>query len=174
MSELNVHCKYDALVDPRSLKPHPKNRNKHSKEQISRLSKIIAHQGQRAPVVVSNLSGCIVKGHGTTLSVIEFDNLPLEEFPNNTRIASDKIAVVYQDFPDEETEYQFLIGDNAIAEWAELDLSGINLDIQEIGPFDIELLGLKDFVVEPLEKIPAEEKPKEKKTHECPECGAVF
>lgn len=156
---MNIHCRYDELVDPHSLKPHEKNRNKHSKEQIERLAKILEYQGQRAPVVVSRLSGCIVKGHGTTEAVKE--------------LGSEKIAVVYQDFPDADAEYAFMTSDNAIAEWAELDLSGINADLADLGPdFDLELLGIKDFTLDVSEKEPASKKEKEPKT--CPNCGEMI
>ena len=136
---MKIVCKYDELVNPKLLKPHPKNRNKHPKDQIERLAKILNYQGQRAPVVVSNLSKCIAKGHGTTLSAIE--------------LKAKEIAVVYQDFENEDQEYAFIQSDNAIAEWAELDLSGINFDLQDLGPdLDLDLLGLKDFVLEPADK----------------------
>jgi DNA modification methylase len=46
----------------------------------------------------------------------------------------------------------FLQSDNAIAMWAELDLKEINFDLSELGPFDIDLLGIKDFTVTPEEK----------------------
>lgn len=122
------------------LKPNPKNRNKHPEEQIERLCEIIRYQGFRQPVVVSNRTGLVVAGHGRLLAA---KKLKIKEVP-----------VVYQDFEDEEQEYAFGVSDNAIASWAELDLSGINTDMAELGPdFDIDMLGLKDFVLEPAEKL---------------------
>jgi hypothetical protein len=132
-----IHCKYDALVSVKSLKPHPKNRNNHPADQITRLAKIIEYQGVRAPIVVSKLSGFIVKGHGTLLAEIEAG---MKEVP-----------VVYQDFENEDQEYLFLQSDNAIASWAELDFSGINFDLPDLGPIDINLLGIRDFNVDPWE-----------------------
>lgn len=137
-----VHCKYDALIPYPQLKPHPKNRNSHPKDQVERLAKILRYQGVRAPIVISNLSGYIVKGHGTLMAMQEV----LRE--SNT----DKVPVAYQDFDDEEQEYLFLQSDNSIATWAEMDLSGINTDLADFGPFDIDLLGFKDFVVDLSEK----------------------
>ncbi len=157
---LKIHCKYDKLIPWRELKPHPKNRNKHPKEQIERLTKLIKYQGVRAPIVVSNLSGYIVKGHGT-LDALK----PIcQEFNVVT------VPVVFQDFEDDEQEYAFLQSDNAVAAWAELDLAGINADIVDIGPFDVELLGIKDFEVAPEDKYGDEdpdavpEPPKEAKS----------
>lgn len=137
-AEMNIHCKYDELVDVKALKPHPKNRNKHPEDQIERLAKILKYQGVRAPIVISNRSERIVKGHGT-----------LQAIKKNEW---DKAPVVYQDFEDDDQEWLFVQSDNAIASWAELDLKGINADIGELGPFDIDLIGIKDFVVEPAEK----------------------
>src|ERR1035437_2514888 len=51
-------------------------------------------------------------------------------------------------------EYADVQADNAIASWAELDLSGINADIADLGPdFDIDVLGLKDFTLDVAEKL---------------------
>lgn len=137
---MKIHCKYDELVDVKDLNPHPKNRNNHPQDQIERLAKIIEYQGVRAPIVVSRLSHCIVKGHGTLLAIKK----------NKAKQA----PVVYQDFDNEEQEYAFVQSDNAIASWAELDLSGINADLGDIGPdFDIDLLGIKNFHLEVADKL---------------------
>lgn len=141
---MKIQCKYDALIDVAILKPHPKNRNKHPKEQIERLAKILEYQGFRYPIKVSKQSGFVTSGHG--------------------RIAAAKIngwkqvPVNYQDYNDETQEYADLTADNSIASWAELDLSFINTDIGDLGPdFDIDLLGIKDFVIEPADKFQGDE-----------------
>ena len=125
-----IHCKYDELVDPKTLRDHPRNRNKHPKAQIKRLATIHRELGIRKPIVVSNLSKCIVAGHGNKLAMIE----------NRC-----KAPVVYQDFADEAEEYAFLQADNAIGLWAELDVEGIKLDAGEILPanFNLDLLGIE-------------------------------
>lgn len=127
-------------VPLKELKPHPKNPNKHPDDQIERLAQIIHYQGVRHPIVVSNLSGFIVAGHGrlAALKKLKFKEAPIS----------------YQDFESEEQEYAFLVSDNAVALWAELDLAGINSYLPDLGPdFDIDLLGLKDFVLEPADKF---------------------
>lgn len=134
-----IHCKYDELRDVSALKAHPKNRNKHPEDQIDRLAKILKYQGLRAPIVVSKRSGKIVKGHGTLQAIKK----------NGWKEA----PVVVQDFEDDDQEWLFVQSDNAIAMWAELDLKGINADLSELGPFDIDLIGIKDFEVEPLDKL---------------------
>lgn len=125
--------------DPKSLQPHPKNRNKHPKEQIERLVDLLKYQGWRLPIIVSKLSGYIVAGHGRLEAAM------LAGF--------EKVPVAVQDFDDYEQEYAFMVSDNAISEWANLDLGGINDDLQDLGPdFDLEMLGFKDFKLEPAEK----------------------
>lgn len=138
-SEMKIECRYDKLVPVSELKPFPKNRNNHPPEQITRLAKLLRHHKLRAPIIVSKQSGYIMKGHGTLKAIIE------NQWP--------EAPVVYQDFENEEAEYLFVQSDNSIASWAELDLSGINTDIGDFGPFDIELLGIEDFQVVPVNEL---------------------
>lgn len=145
---MKIHCPHDRLVPYDELKPHPKNRNKHPREQIKRLAKILRYQGWRYPIKVSKRSGFITSGHGRLEAAIE---LGWKEVP-----------VSFQDYESAEQEYADVQSDNAIASWAELDLAGINFDIGELGPdFDLELLGIEDFVLEPAElpELPDGEKP---------------
>jgi len=130
-----IHCPHDALVKVKDLKPHPKNHNIHPKEQIERLAKILDYQGWRYPIKVSKRSGFITSGHGR-LEAAKL--LKLKEVP-----------VSFQDYTDEAQEYADLTADNAIASWSELDLSGINADITNLGPdFDLDLLGIQGFEVD--------------------------
>lgn len=135
---MKIQCLYDQLVPVGELKPHPKNRNKHPKDQIDRLARILEFQGWRYPVKVSKRSGFVTSGHGR-----------LEAARANGWAT---VPVNFQDYESDEQEYADLQADNAIALWAELDFSGINTDIGDIGPdFDIDLLGIKGFVIEPAE-----------------------
>ena len=139
-NNMNVKCSYDEVIPPHKLIPNPKNPNKHPPEQIDRLAKLIDFQGQRHPVIVSKRSGFVVVGHGRLEAI--------------KKLNWDGVAVNYQDFENEAQEFAFVTSDNAIAEWAELDLALINQEMLDMGPdFDIELLGLKDFVIEPIEKF---------------------
>lgn len=147
-----VHCKHDELVNPKKLKDHPKNRNKHGSDQIERLAKLYEYHGVRHPIIVSKRSGFIVAGHGRKLAAI--------------RAGVKEVPVVYQDFDSDEAEYAFIQADNAIALWADLDLSGINADLGDLGPdFDIDMLGIKNF------KVDMNDKGKGKKQAICPHCG---
>lgn len=137
---MNVRCLYDQLVPVKELKSHPKNRNEHPEDQIKRLAEILKYQGWRYPVKVSKLSGFVTAGHGR----IEAAKL------NGWK----EVPVNFQDYESDEQEYADVQADNAIASWSELDLSAINSDLADLGPdFNIDLLGLKDFVLEPAEKL---------------------
>jgi DNA modification methylase len=139
--EVKIHCKYDELSKPRDLKVHPKNRNKHPKEQVERLAKIYSYQGARHPIILSKRSGFIVAGHGRKAAA---QSIKMKEFP-----------IVHQDFDSDEQEYAFIQSDNAVALWAELDLSEINSDIPDLGPdFDIDMLGIKNFTIDVNEVEP--------------------
>lgn len=138
---MRIHCDTPVKLVPISeLKLDPKNRNTHPPEQIKRLAKILKAHGWRYPVKVSNQSGLVRSGHGR----IEAAKLN----------GWSEVPVQFQDYASTEEEYADAVADNAIASWAELDLSGINSDLGELGPeFDIDLLGIKDFVLEPAEKL---------------------
>lgn len=135
MANVKIHCKYDELKDPKKLIDHPKNRNKHGQDQIERLADIYKYQGIRHPIIVSRLSGCIVAGHGRKLAAI--------------RAGVSEMPVVFQEFESAEQEYAFIQSDNAIALWADLDLSGINTDLEFLGPdFNIDMLGIHNFTLD--------------------------
>jgi DNA modification methylase len=137
---MEIKSKDIRIVDIDSLVPNPKNNNKHPPEQIERLAKLIKYQGFRNPLVVSNRSGFVLCGHGRIEAARKAG---LKEVP-----------VMYQDFDSEAQEYAYLTSDNAIASWSELDLSAVNMEMLDLGPdFDIDLLGIKDFVIEPIEKF---------------------
>lgn len=128
------------LVSVNSLIPHPKNNNKHPPEQIERLAKLIEYQGFRNPIVVQKGTNLVVAGHGRIEAA--------------KKLGYKQVPVTYQEFDSEAQLYAYLTSDNAIASWAELDLSAVNQEMLDLGPdFDIDMLGLKDFVIEPIEKF---------------------
>lgn len=139
---MEIKAREIEIVPVSELVPHPKNMHKHSDEQIERLCKLIDYQGWRNPVIVQRGTNLIVAGHGRILAA---KKLGVKEVP-----------VSYQEFDSEAQIYSYIVSDNAIGKdtWATLDLAQINLGILDLGPdLDIEMLGLKDFVIEPLEKL---------------------
>lgn len=166
-NRLKIHCKYDELLDPRSLKDHPKNRNKHPSEQIERLAKLYEYHGIRHPIIVSALSGNIVAGHGRKQAAI--------------KAGLQVVPVVYQNFESIEHEYAFLQADNAIALWAELDVAGVQIDAMELSTdFNVDMLGIKEIQIEvPNFEAGTEDdqgKLDQKKpiVTQCPNCGECF
>jgi hypothetical protein len=163
MSENNIqiHCKYDELLPVTQFKVNPLNPNCHEPDQVKRLAKLYQHHGVRHPIIVSRLSGMIVAGHGRLDAAIESG---MDTFP-----------VVYQDFDSSDSEYLFMVSDNAIQQdWADMDLKMISATIGDIGPFDIELLGFQDFKVDAAEIDDGQNDEKEPSTITCPECGHTF
>lgn len=150
-------CSYTELVPIEDLKPYKDNPNQHPKDQIKLLSELIEFQGQRHPIIVSNLSGEIVAGNGR-----------LEAFK---LLGWKKVAVDFQDFEDEDQEYAFVVSDNASTEQSILDFKLINKKLPELHLPKLELLGLPKLRFEPLDK-PKTDKPM--KILECPECEAHF
>lgn len=140
MNEIKINCSYTELKDALHLVPHPKNPNKHTKDQVDLLARLITFYGFRHPIIISKQSGFIVAGHGRL------------EAAKKLRLA--EVPVDYQDFENDAQEYGFLVADNAIAGWSELDLSRINTDVSDLGPdFDVDMLGIKDFEIEPADKL---------------------
>ena len=102
-----IHCAHDEVVDTISLVPNPRNPNKHPDSQIRLLSQIIAAQGWRAPITVSNRSGFVVRGHGRLLAA---------------RLAGwEQVPIDRQDYAAEAEEWADLVADNRLAELAEMD-----------------------------------------------------
>jgi hypothetical protein len=126
----DIKSKNITMVDVDSIVPNPKNANRHSIEQIKRLEKLIKYQGFRNPLIVSNRTGFLVVGHGRLEAA---KNIGMKEVP-----------VIYQDFENEAQEYAYLISDNEIARWAELDKQAVHIEIQELD-LDIDMLGIENF-----------------------------
>lgn len=129
---IEYHCKYDELVEPDDLEPHPKNANMHPEEQIEALSRFIRVSGFRQPVTVSKRSGFIVAGHAR-------------------RVAAKRVGcqapVVYQNFDSEVDEIAYLLADNRLAELAITDDEKLqsNIDFIEESDFDIGDIGFESF-----------------------------
>lgn len=125
-----IRCSYKELRDPATLTPHPRNPNKHGARQIDMLARIIRHQGWRNPIVVSARSGFVVAGHGRLQAALQ--------------LGAAEVPVDVQEFATEADEWAHLVADNRIAELAEIDQSGLDdllKDLGDIEDFDLELTG---------------------------------
>lgn len=131
-------CAYTRIVPIDTLIPNPKNPNEHPDAQIDLLAKIIDLQGQRAPVVVSNRSGFITKGHGRLMAM--------------QKLGWKAVAVDFQNYESEAMEYADMVADNKIAELAETNMNKVNeLALEMPKDFDFDLLGIPDFKIEAQE-----------------------
>ncbi len=131
---MNFKCAYDELVDLVKLVENPKNPNRHPENQIELLAKIIDYQGQRSPIVVSNRSGFITKGHGRLAAI--------------QKLGWSQAAVDFQDYDNEAQEYADVVADNKIAELAKHDDAFMIETLKELdlSPLpSLDLLGMIDF-----------------------------
>lgn len=137
-----VFCAHDAIVDIDKLIPNPKNPNKHPKEQIELLGRIIKATGWRQPITVSNRSGFIVKGHGRLFAA---------------RAAGLTAAPVdYQEYASEAEEYADLVADNRLAELAEMDKGKLAELFAELEPGAIKLTGYSEEEAEDIQNLIAD------------------
>ncbi len=135
-----VFCSYTKLEKIDKVKPHPKNPNVHNEKQVKLLAKIIEYQGWRNPVVISNLSGLVVAGHGR-LQAAKQMGLPW-------------VPVDFQDFDNEKQELEHMLADNRIAELAQIDEPALREIMKELQMLesDLDMTGFLDKDVEKLFK----------------------
>jgi ParB-like chromosome segregation protein Spo0J len=161
--DIAVKCEHTKLVDPAELKDHPRNANKHPKEQIRALAGNIREFGWRHPIVVSKRSGFIVMGHGRRDAALELGC---------------RAPVDYQDFESEDEELAVLVSDNVIPELAEMDeeLLKANKELIDAAGFDLEIIGFPLIDVPNFQPTDESDQPSldEKKKAQCPECGYEF
>lgn len=132
-----VWCSFDELALIETLKPNPKNPNKHPEGQIELLSKNIKYLGWRHPITVSKRSGFIVAGHGRLMAA---QKLGLQIVP-----------VDYQDFNSDADEIAVLVADNRLAELSETSEEDLKKLLSELdGEIDIDLTGFSAADVEQL------------------------
>lgn len=124
-----VFCSHDKLLDPAGLVPNPRNPNQHPDSQIEILSRVIATQGWRSPIVVSKRSGFVVKGHGRLQAAL--------------KLGAKLVPVDVQEYETEGAEWADLIADNRIAELSDTnhdELKKLMLELRE-KDFDLDLTG---------------------------------
>lgn len=139
MSEIEIHCPYDELVALEDLKPNDKNPNQHGQDQIEDIAHSLKAHGIRKSIVVSIETGMIVTGHGTRLAAI--------------RAGIKKFPVSYQHFENYDKEYAYVVADNSLQKRSHLNLSMINLELQNLGPnLDLKDLGIQNFELNYLDK----------------------
>ena len=165
MSEMQILCSYTKLIPVSKWKESPYQTNTHTDEQIEFLARIIREDAIRKPATISTLSGCGATGHGL-VAAIKLNGWT-------------EVPVDYQPFDSEDAERAHVTRDNEIAHWAKTDYARVNAMLGDFSPdFDIDLLGIKDFVLEPAEfgepKEKADPTLKETQLKKCPNCGVLI
>jgi len=137
-SGIMVYCAHKAIVKASDLNPNPRNPNMHTDTQVELLAKIIRVQGWRNPIVVSDLSGLITKGHCRLASakLLGLDTVPID----------------VQHYANESEEMADMVADNRIAELADIDNAVLKDILQDIdtGSFDMDLTGFDGDAMETL------------------------
>lgn len=100
-------CSHSAVVDPRTLKPHPSNPNKHPPKQVEFFIEILRYQGWRRPITISLRSGFVTKGHGALQAALAagFTEVPIDQ----------------QNYDSNDAEVADLVADNQLQRMSEMD-----------------------------------------------------
>lgn len=164
-SGIPVYCSHRKIVDITTLVENPRNSCRHPDKQIALLAKIIRNQGWRNPIVVSNRSGLITKGHGRLKAarVLQVEEVPVD----------------FQDYPNEASEIADMLADNKIASLSETDnaiLTDVLVEL-DTGAFDLDLTGYDAeamaFLMGAEHQSNAGEDQSASETT-CPKCGHKF
>lgn len=133
-----VRCAHSKMLPVSTLQRHPRNPNTHPEAQIKLLANIIAKSGFRSPIVVSNRSGFITKGHGRLDAAL--------------LLGMKFVPVDFQDYESDEAEMADMVADNQIASLAEMDRAVLKDILQELdtGAFDMLLTGFDIAGIESL------------------------
>lgn len=133
--------------DPRKLKPHPKNPNRHSAEQIKAIRAAIDEFGWTQPELIDEKNK-IWAGHGRNLAalVIDEDGKPLEYGPNERRpLPLEEVPVVVARGWSEAKKEAYMLADKRLAEMSEWDVDRRRDLLNSLdGLFDLRLAGFDD------------------------------
>ena len=148
---MQVKAKEITLLPISKLSTYPKNANEHTEEQIDRLIQLVEFYGNRDPIIVDHDvqpdgTHWVIAGNGRLLAA--------------RKAGWETLPAIIQKFKSDDEKYGFMVSHNAInaSQWGGgLDLSLINLELQNLGPdFDLENLGIKDFKLDLVEHDIAE------------------
>jgi hypothetical protein len=134
-----VRCAHSALVDPRSLKPHPSNPNRHPAKQLEMFAAILRFQGWRRPITISLRSGYVTKGHGAleTALAMGLDSVPIDQ----------------QAYDSQDAELADLAADNLLARMSEMEttkLTELLVHLEGSEAFDLQLTGLEERKIDKI------------------------
>jgi hypothetical protein len=104
---IKILCSHSQMVEVNCVRPNPANPNTHPRKQLQVLAQVIKANGFRNPIVVSNRSNLVIKGHAR-LAAAEI-------------LGMEKVPVDFQAYDSEAQEMEDMLADNQIAELAEMD-----------------------------------------------------
>lgn len=130
---IQIHCAYTRLADPKSLRPNPRNPNRHPTAQVKLLADLVRGHGWRAPIAVSRRSGFIVRGHGRLDAAL--------------LLGVSEVPVDDQDYASDAAEYADLLADNKIAELAELDRDALARLVKSLPQDAWRMTGFSDIEI---------------------------
>lgn len=127
-----VRCAFTAMYDPRVLKPHPANPNKHPPKQLELFVSILAFQGWRRPITVSAQSGYVTKGHGALEAAL--------------LAGYSEVPVDVQNYDSLDAEHADIVADNQLQRLSEMDATKLTELLVHLnsGDFNMELTGLPE------------------------------
>lgn len=134
-----VRCAHSALVDPRSLKAHPSNPNRHPAKQLELFEAILRFQGWRRPITISLRSGFVTKGHGALETAL--------------RMGLETVPIDQQEYDSIDAELADLAADNLLARMSEMEttkLTELLVHLESSETFDLELTGLEERKIDKL------------------------
>lgn len=151
------------FVKTSELKPYERNAKKHPADQVEHIANSIKEFGFRQPIVADR-NNIVVIGHGRLLAsqklglevvpVVYVDDLTEEQIK----------ALRLSDNKTNESEYDFDILDQELADILDLDMSDFGFDLNEFEEYTGE--GAKEYSEEDFSD--------EKFKCECPKCGFKF
>lgn len=127
--------------DPSALRPHPRNTNTHSAEQIDQIANMIDLVGWTKPIIVDE-NDVILAGHGACMAAIQR--------------SADRVPVLVKKDLSEERKRAYLIADNKIAQNAEWDNELLKSELDDLIQYEdlsADLLGFSAGEVRELNKL---------------------
>lgn len=150
-------------VPVEAIQAYGNNPRRISEQAVKAVAESIREFGFKVPVVLDK-NKVIVTGH-TRLQAAQ--RLGLTHIP----------CVIADDLTPEQIK-AFRLADNKTAELSAWDFDKLDIELEELENFDMEIFGFSarnyDDIAEPDEEIDTEKFSDDKFKHECPKCGFKF
>lgn len=130
--QIQVRCRYDAMANPNTLIPHPRNPNKHPDKQLTAFAEYVKRRGWLRAVTVSRISGCVTTGHGQRLVAIALGV---------------DVPIVYVDYESAADELEHVLADNALGGMGVIDKEALSDALSFLRNLDTDLasIGFEDY-----------------------------